>query len=70
MERFEVSFTYDGLKYDGWIKPLGNGYPPRLFEIVLNDACMGNLVYDSGWNLFLQPQLSSILGNCVLSWWH
>jgi hypothetical protein len=70
MERIEVSFNYDGLKYSGWIKPLGNCYPPKLFQIVLNDAYMGNLVYNSGWSLYLRPELSSILGDCVLSWWH
>ena len=70
MEYFEVSFTYDGLQYDGWIKPLDNSYPPKLFQIVLNDAFMGNLVYNSGWSLSLHPELSSTLGDCVLSRWH
>ncbi len=70
MEPFKVSFKHKGIQYDGWINPLDNCYPPKLFHVVLNNARMGNLVYHSGWRLDSHPELSLVLGDCVLSWWN
>jgi hypothetical protein len=69
MELFLVTFAHEGKEYDGWIKPLDEGLPPKKYEVVLNEVYMGNLVYKADWQLDQHPELSEPLSDCVAQWW-